>query len=87
MFSSPNACNTIYLINFREAENAVQVTKSLYNIKNTLAYPNTVFRFLRWLEKSGIKAVVKKKHPHHLVKYYRKYLDFVNAYKNWIKRK
>ena len=34
----------LYLINFRGAENAVQVTKSLNNIKNTLLYPNTICR-------------------------------------------
>jgi len=70
------------LSTLEDTEKAVQITKSLYNIKNSLVHPNTIHRCLK---KDGIKTVIEKKHPLLLVKYYKKYLGIVYVYKIWIK--
>jgi transposase len=69
-----------YLIHSQKAENAVQVTKALCSIKKTSIHPCTVRRYLH---KSGMKAVVKKKRPILSAKHRRARLDFALAHKDW----
>ena len=69
-----------HLITSGQAENAVQVTKALVNITNQPLSASTVCTHLK---KSGIKAVVKSKHPFLSTKYCKACLDFAHAYKDW----
>ena len=58
--SSANMCHAICLILSEKAENAVQVTKALTNVVNQPLSDTTVRQHLK---KTGMKAVVKSKHP------------------------
>ena len=78
--SPTNVCHAIHLITSHKAENAVQVTKTLSNIINQPLSPNTVHQHLK---KSGMKAVVKRKHPLLSAKHHKAHLDFVYAHKDW----
>ena len=78
--SPTNVCHAIHLITSHKAENAVQVTKTLSNIINQPLSPNTVRQHLK---KSGMKAVVKRKHPLLSAKHHKAHLDFVYAHKDW----
>jgi hypothetical protein len=57
---------TIYFIVFWKAENAVQVTKTPYNIIKQPLLPSTIHFYLR---KADIRAVVKFKCPFLFVKH------------------
>ncbi|KIK29003.1 hypothetical protein PISMIDRAFT_81649, partial [Pisolithus microcarpus 441] len=69
-----------HLITSGKAENAVQVTKSLSNIINQSLSANTVHLHLK---KSGVKAVVKTKHPILSAKHHKACLDFAYTHKDW----
>ena len=53
-------CHAIHLIGTGKAENGVQITKTLQDVKNHSISPQTAHCHLR---KAGMKAVVKQKHP------------------------
>ena len=79
--SSTNVCHAIHLITSHKAENVVQVTKTLSNnIINQPLSPNTVHQHLK---KSGMKAVVKRKHPLLSAKHRKAHLDFAYAHRDW----
>jgi transposase len=70
----------IQLLGTGKAENAVQITKTLQDVKNQSISPQTIHHHLK---KAGMKAVVKQKHPL-LHKHHRKArLDFALAHKDW----
>ena len=78
--SSTNVRHAIHLISSGKAENAVQVTKTLTNVVNEPISTSTVC----WhLKKTGMKAVVKSKHPLLSVKHQKAHLDFAYAHKDW----
>ena len=58
--SSANIYHAIHLISSGKAENAVQVTKALTNVVNQ---PLPAITVRQHLKKTGMKAVVKSKHP------------------------
>ncbi|KIJ14111.1 hypothetical protein PAXINDRAFT_34698, partial [Paxillus involutus ATCC 200175] len=76
--SPANVCHAIHLISTYQAENAVQVTKSLTNIINQPLHSNTVHQHLN---KTGMKAVVKQKCPILSTRHCKAQLDFAYAYK------
>ncbi|KIJ09662.1 hypothetical protein PAXINDRAFT_37280, partial [Paxillus involutus ATCC 200175] len=76
--SPTNVHHAIHFISTHRAENAVQVTKSLTNIINQPLHPNTVHQHLK---KTGMKAVVKQKHPILSARYCMAQLDFAHAHK------
>ena len=78
--SPTNIRHTQYLITSGQAENAVQVTKALVNIINQPLSASTVYSHLK---KSGMKAIVKSKHPLLFAKHCKACLDFAYAYKDW----
>ena len=78
--SPANICHTIHLISSQKAENAVQVTEMLRNIINQPLSPSTVHLHLK---KSGVKAVVKFKHPFLSARHCKAHLDFAYAQKDW----
>jgi IS30 family transposase len=78
--SPTNVHHAIHLISTCKGENAVQVTKALTNIINQPLHPNTVHQHLK---KSGMKAVVKSKHPLLSVRHRKAQLDFTYAHKDW----
>ena len=53
--------HAVWLMGTGKAENVVQVTKALQDVKNTSISPQTICCHLK---KAGMKAVVKKKCPH-----------------------
>ena len=69
-----------HLITFGKAENTVQVTKALANIIHQLLSANTVRLHLK---KSGMKAVIKFKHPILSARHHKACLDFAYAHKDW----
>ena len=78
--SPANVCHAIHLITTQRAENAVQVTKTLRNVINQPLSPSTVYLHLK---KTGMKAMVKKKHPLLSAKHRKSRLDFAHARKDW----
>ena len=78
--SSANIHHTIHLISSGKAENAVQVTKALTNVVNQPLSATTVHQHLK---KTGMKAVVKSKHPLLSAKHYKACLDYAYAHKDW----
>ena len=77
---SANMCHAICLILSGKAENAVQVTKALTNIVNQPLSATTV----HWhLKKTGMKALVKSKHPLLSAKHHKACLDYAYALKDW----
>ena len=68
-----NICHAIHLISTQRAENAVQVTKTLFNIINQPLSPSITCLYLK---KAGMKAVVKTKHPLLSAKHQKARLDF-----------
>lgn len=78
--SSHDLCHTIRLITSGKAENAVQVAKTLQDIKNTSISPQTIRRHLKEL---GLKAVVKKKRPRLTKRHRKDRLDWAIEHKNW----
>ena len=52
--------HAIQLLGTGKAENAVQITKTLQDVKNHSISPQTIHHHLK---KAGMKAVVKQKHP------------------------
>ncbi|KIK77158.1 hypothetical protein PAXRUDRAFT_87933, partial [Paxillus rubicundulus Ve08.2h10] len=77
--SPANVCHAIHLISTRKAENAVQITKTLTNIINQPLHYNTVHQALK---KTGLKAVVKQKHPLLSAKHRKAWLDYAYAHKD-----
>jgi hypothetical protein len=61
---------TAYFIVSWKAENAVQVTKTPYNIIKQPLLPSTIHFHLK---KAGIRAVIKSKCPLLFVKHYKAY--------------
>ena len=78
--SPTNIRHAQHLITSGQAENAVQNTKALVNITNQFLSSSTVCTHLK---RSGMKAVVKSKHPLLSAKHCKAYLDFAYAYKDW----
>ncbi|EGO30343.1 hypothetical protein SERLADRAFT_431873 [Serpula lacrymans var. lacrymans S7.9] len=78
--SPANVCHAIHLISTYKTKNAVQITKALTNIINQLLSPNTVHQHLK---KTGMKAVVKRKHHLLSAKHCKARLDFAHAHKDW----
>ena len=74
-----NIYHTVHLITIREAENAVQVIKSLRTIINQSLFPTTVQQHLK---KAGIKAVVERKCPLLSAKHHKAHLDYAHAHKD-----
>src|SRR5882762_3060850 len=73
-------CYAQHLITSRKAENAVQVTKTLLDIKNHPLSPQTVHRQLK---EAGMKSAVKKKKPILSRRHRREQLDFAIAHQHW----
>ena len=71
--------HVICLIGTGKAENAVQITKTLQDIKNHSISPQTVCHHLR---KAGMKAVVKQKHPLLSKCHRREQLDFAFSHED-----
>ena len=71
-------CNN--LITSQKAENVVQVTKTLSNIINQPLSPTTVHLHLK---KTGMKAVVKSKHPFLSARHPKAHPDVAYAHKDW----
>ena len=78
--SPANIHHAIHLSSSHKAENAVQVTKTLSNDINQPLHPNTIHHHLR---KSGMKAVVKSKHPLLSAKHRKTRMDWAIAHKDW----
>ena len=78
--SSANMCHAIHLISSEKAENAVQVTKALTNVVNQPLSATTVCQHLK---KTGMKAIVKSKHPLLSVKHCKACLNYAYAHKDW----
>ena len=78
--SPTNIRHAQHLITSGQAENAVQVTKALVNITNRPLSASTVCTHLK---KSGMKAVVKSKHPFLSAKHCKTRLNFAYAHKYW----
>jgi len=78
--SPANICHAIHLISTHKAENAVQVTKAFSNVTNQSLYPNIICHHFK---KSGMKAVVKSKHPLLSAKHCENHLDFAIAHRDW----
>ena len=72
--------HAIHLIGTGKAENAVQVTKTLQDVKNHAISPQTVHCHLK---KAGMKAVVKKKHSRLTSAHKRARLDFAESHQHW----
>jgi len=70
-------CYAIRLIGTGKAENAVQVTKTLQDVKNHAISPQTICHHLK---KAGMKAVVKKKCPCLTFAHKRARLDFAESH-------
>ncbi|KAF9221302.1 hypothetical protein BS17DRAFT_677526, partial [Gyrodon lividus] len=77
--SPANVHHAIHLISTHKAKNAVQITKTLTNIINQPLHPNTVHQALK---KTGLKAVVKQKHPLLSAKHCKAQLDYAYAHKD-----
>ncbi|EGO04933.1 hypothetical protein SERLA73DRAFT_68590 [Serpula lacrymans var. lacrymans S7.3] len=77
--SPANVRHAMHLISTCKAENAVQITKAFTNIINQHLSPNTVCQHLK---KTGMKAVVKRKHPFLSAKHSKAILDFAHAHKD-----
>ena len=75
-----NIHHAIHLIFTQRAENAVQVTKTLFNIINQPLSPSTTCLHLK---KAGMKAAVKTKHPLLSAKHRQARLNFAHAHKDW----
>ncbi|KIJ08802.1 hypothetical protein PAXINDRAFT_18086 [Paxillus involutus ATCC 200175] len=73
LVTSTDMCHAIQFISTGKVENAVQVTKALQDIKTHPISSQTVHRHLK---KSGMKAVVKKKHPLLSKRHRKEWLDF-----------
>jgi len=78
--SSADVCFAQRLITTRKAENAVQITKTLRDIKNQPLSSETVCQHLK---KAGLKAVVKAKKPLLTKCHRREWMDFAIAHKDW----
>ena len=78
--SPTSTCHAVHLITSQKAENAVQVTKTLRNIIHQPLPPSTVHLHLK---KTGMKAVVKSKHPFLSARHHKAHLDFAYAHKDW----
>ncbi|HVT63137.1 MAG TPA: IS630 family transposase [Legionellaceae bacterium] len=78
--SAANVHYAIRLITSRKADNAAEVTKSLRNVTNQPLTSKTV---RRELQKSGMKAVVKKKRPKLNQRHQRERHDFGIAHLDW----
>ena len=72
--------HAIRLISTGKAENAVQVTKTLQDIKNQSLSSQTICRHLKEM---GMKAVVKKKRPLLSKRHMKERLDFAIAHQDW----
>ena len=78
--SSANMYHAIHLISSGKAENAVQVTKAFTNAVNQ---PLSTTIVCWHLKKTGMKAVVKSKHPLLSAKHCKACLDYAYAHKDW----
>ena len=78
--SSTKIHHAQHLITSGKAENAVQVTKVLFNIMNQPLSTNTVHLHLK---KAGMKAVVKSKHLLLSARYCNACMDFACVHKDW----
>jgi transposase len=78
--SDTNIRYALRLIGSGEAENAVQVTKSLQDLTNQTLCAQTV---RNGLKKVGMMAVVKRKRPFLTKKHVRERLDFAIAHQDW----
>ena len=72
--------HAIYLIGTGKAENAVQVTKTLQDVKNHTISSQIICCHLK---KAGMKAVAKKKCPHLKSAHKKARLDFGKSYQHW----
>src|SRR5882762_969242 len=80
IISPVDMCHAIRLIGSGKAKNAVQVIKTLQDVKNCSISPQTIHHHLK---KAGMKAVVKQKCPllaHH---HRRARLDFALSHQDW----
>ena len=73
-------CHAIHLIGTGKAENAVQVTKTLQDVKNHPISSQTVRCHLK---KAGMKTVVKKKCPRLTFAHKKARLDFAESHQHW----
>ena len=71
----------IHLIGTGKAENAVQVTKTLQDVKNHTISSQTIYHHMK---KAGMKAVVKKKYLCLTSAYKKARLDFAKGHQHWI---
>ena len=69
------------LISTEQAENAVQVTKTLKEVTNKTFSTQTVRNHMKI---AGLKAVVKKKRPLLSKRHIRERLDYAIAHQHWI---
>ena len=72
--------HAIRLIGTGKAENAVQVTRTLQDVKNQSISPQTIHQHLK---KAGMKAVVKKKCPLLSAHHKRARMDFAVSHQHW----
>ena len=72
--------HAIRLLGTGKAENAVQITKTLQDVKNHSISPQTIRRHLK---KAGMKAVVKQKCPLLSKCHRRERLDFALSHQDW----
>ena len=80
LIAPTDICHSIQLIGTGKAENAVQVTRTLQDVKNQSISPQTICCHLK---KAGMKAVVKKKCPL-LTKCHRQArMDFALSHRDW----
>ena len=73
-------CYAIQLIGTGKAENAVQLTRTLQDVKNQPISSQTICRHLK---KAGMKAVVKKKCPLLTAHHRRARMDFALSHQHW----
>ena len=78
--SPANIHHAINFITSGKAETAVQVSKALQPITNQPVIPQTVCRYLR---RTGMKAVVKKKKLLLSQKHRKERMDFAIRHKDW----
>ena len=79
--SSTASRHIVQLISSSKAETAVDVSRILQDTLNTSISAETVQRNLK---STGLKSVVKSKHPLLSAQHKKVQLDFALAYKDWI---
>ena len=79
IISPTDKWHAIRLLGTGKAENAVQITKTLQDVKNHSISPQTICHHLK---KAGMKAVVKQKRPFFSKRDRRERLDFALSHQD-----